>query len=335
MLICAAIMDKPLEILQFFVTDENQTSQSQLNNVIEKSYRIALKYLHFQRLKISKLILNEDLTLEEIAIDSIAALFVKENENNLISIKQTFNNWQPAIKSEADFIFFLNKVVASRVEQHIFKLLKEADPFFSKLLDSLNYLIKRNECTKINFLGKTYISKTNEDQFDKCFISTDEFEKLPVCLFQNKKTLLNDLFNHLKNETDYNPAIPLNGLISKLKHINFSDYLVIEFVSSDFRKIEVNQIIEEGYSFAIEKLINSYVEKGKLDYKEQIAFKTALKEMASDLSDGGINPGLYHYLSPHLVGLSEIEYKSKYHNILEYLLKVMKNNIAKKLTEKD
>ena len=75
--------------------------------------------------------------------------------------------------------------------------------------------------------------------------------------------------------------------------------------------------------------------KEKLDYQEQKAFESALKEMASDLSDGGINPGLYHYLFPHLSGLSEIEYKTKYHNILEYLLKVMKNNIAEKLTEKD
>ena len=40
---------------------------------------------------------------------------------------------------------------------------------------------------------------------------------------------------------------------------------MIESITSDFRKIEVNQIIDEGYSYAIEKLITSYVEKGKLE----------------------------------------------------------------------
>jgi hypothetical protein len=303
--------------------------------VIEKSYRITLKYLQFHRLKISKLILKEDLTLQELAIDCIAGLFVNENNSEIISLKQTFNNWEPVVTTEDDCIYFLNKVVASRVEQHISKLLKEDDPFFAKLLHSINYLVRTGGFYKIHFLGKTFITETDLENFEKCFISSDEFEKLPTLLFQNKKSLLEDLFSYLKNETEFNPAIPLNDLINRLKHINFSDFLVNEFVSNEYKKIEVNEIIVEGLDSAIEKLISSYVEKGKLDRDEKIAFELALKEMANDLSDGGINPGLYHYLSPHFAGLSETDYKLKYHNILEYLLKVMKNNIARKLNKKN
>lgn len=326
-------MKENSEILFFFTSPTDSVSQSQLNNVIEKSYRIALKYLQFHRLKIAKLISNQDLTLQELAIDCIAGMFVKENNSELISLKQTFNNWEPVIKTEDDCIYFLNRVVASRVEQHIFKLIKEADPFFSKLLDSVNYLIKVGGYSKIYFLGKTFITETSEDKFEKCFIPTEEFEKLSTTLFQNKKTLLTDLFDHLKNQTNYNSAIPLNNLINRLKHINFSDYLISEYVNSEIKKIEVNEIVDDGFNFAIDKLLNSYVEKGKLDSKEKSAFELALKEMSNDLSDGGINPGLYRYLSPHLPGLSEIDYKSKYHNILEYLLKVMKNKIADQLTK--
>lgn len=328
-------MKDNLEILPFFNNTEFGLAQSNLSILIEKSYRIAIKYLQVHRLNISKLINNEDLTLQELAMDCIVGLFVKETDSEVIAIQQTFSNWKPAIKTEEDSLYFLNRVVASRVEQHIFKLFKEVDPFFSKILDSVNYLIRTGGFYKIHFLGKTFITETDLENFEKCFISTDEFEKIPAELFKEKKSLLNNLFAYLNDETDFNPAIPLNDLINRLKHINFSEYLVNEFVVNEYKKIEINEIVEDGFNCAIEKLLNSYVEKGKLDNQEQKAFESALKEMASDLSDGGINPGLYHYLFPNISGLTEIEYKTKYHNILEYLLKVMKIRIAEKLTEKD
>ena len=106
-------------------------------------------------------------------------------------------------------------------------MLKEADPFFSRLLDSVNYLVKVGSYNKIQFLGKTYITETIEGKFEKCFISIDEFERLPAALFKNKKTLLTDLFNYLKNETEFNIAIPVNFLINKIKYINFSEKIII------------------------------------------------------------------------------------------------------------
>jgi hypothetical protein len=306
-----------------------------LNNIIEVSYQIALKYLRYHQNKIINILNREDITLKELAIDSIAELFVETESEGFILLKETFSKWEPKIETEEEALFFLNKVVAGKVEQHIFKLLKEEDPFFSKLLDSVYYLVKKNGFHKIHFMGKTFITENESENFEKCFISPDEFEKLPTILFQKKGTLLDDLFGYLKNETDFNPAIPLNDLINRLKHINFSEYLVNEFVINEYRKLEVNEIVQEGFKSALEKLTHSYVEKGKLNFEEQKAFESALKEMANDLCDGGINPGFYNYLFPHFSGLSEIDYKTKYHNILEYLLKVMKSNIAEKLTEKD
>ncbi len=328
-------MKDNLEILPFFTSPASLDSQSQLNKVIESSYRIAIKYLQAHRHNISKLINKEDFTLQELAMDCLVGLFLKETDKEETSIQKAFNNWKPAIETEEGCLYFLNRIIASRVEQHIFRLLKEEDPFFSKLLDSVNYIVQTTGFCKIRFLGKTFISEKDSENFEKNFITSDELEKIPATIFQNKKTLLTDLFSYIKDQTDFNPAIPQNDLINRLKHINFSEYLVNEFVSNEFKKLEVNEIVEEGFKSALKKLTYSYVEKGKLDAGEREAFESALKEMANDLGDGGINPGLYHYLLPFLPGLSEIDYKTKYRNILEYLLKVMKNNIAEKLAAKE
>jgi hypothetical protein len=327
-------MNKGLQIFPFFTDPDYQKSQQLLNDVIEKSYQIAFRYLRYHHRRIINILSREDLTLQELAIDSIAELFVETENNGLTLLQETFIKWEPRIKTEDETLFFLNKVVASKVEQNIFKLLKEEDPFFSKLLDSVNYLIKQNGYQKTHFLGKTYITENGLDEINKEFITSEEFDRLPSELFSQKKFLLKNILNYLKLETDFITAIPLNDLVIRLKQINFADYLIAESENVLSKKIEIKELVQIGLRAVNEKLNHTYLEKNKLTQEEITAIESALKEMALDLSNGGVSPGLYSYLFPHIKGLSEIDYKEKYHNILEYLLKVMKSTIAEELLGK-
>jgi len=327
-------MERKTDILPFFTNPDSRQSQILLNSIIEKSYHIAAKYLHYHQKKIINLLSREEITVQELAIDSIAELFIKSENVDINLLQQTFLSWRPAINTEEDALFFLNKVVAGKVEQNIFKLLKAEDPFFSKLLDSINYLIKQNEFKKIHFLGKTFISETELNSFDGKFITPEAFDKLPSELFTPKQYALRAILNYLKAETNYNPAIPLNDLVCRLKQINFSDYLSVDYENVLPKKIEIKEFIDIGLKAVNEKLNAAYLNKDKLTEQEVFAIKAALKEMAVDMSNGGLSPGLYGYLSPHISGLTELMYKEKYHNILEYLLKVMKSKIAEELTGK-
>ncbi len=327
-------MHKNVEILPFFLDPEARKSQLLLNSIVEMSYQIALKYLRYHQRKVSGLLNREEISIQELAVDSIANLFIQDENGNLINLISAFNNWQPPIKTEEEVNFFLNKIVSARVEQNIFKILKEEDPFFSKLLDSVNHLIKQSGFCKIHYLGKTYIAETKQEVFSKSFITLEEFDNLPSELFIQKKFLLTSLLNHLRLETEFNAAIPLNDLIYRLKHINFSDYLSVDSENIISQRFELRDIIDSGFNVASDKLTN-YLNKGKLNQQEIDAIKDALKEMIIDLSNGGVSPGLYGYLKPHINNLSEEDYWKKYHNILEYLLKVMKNRIAEVLKDKN
>jgi hypothetical protein len=44
---------------------------------------------------------------------------------------------------------------------------------------------------------------------------------------------------------------------------------------------------------------------------------------------------MYEYLTVYMKNLDKDTYLSKYHNILEYLVKVMKNTIAEKLSQEN
>lgn len=327
-------MERKTEILPFFTNPDFQQSQTLLNYIIEKAYRIAVKYLHYHQKKIINLLSREEITIQELAIDCICDLFIKDSGEDDLVILKAFNKWEPKIETEEDAIYFLNKIVANRVEQHLFKLLKSNDPFFAKLLDAINYLVKQNGYKKIQFLGKTYLTENALNDFSKDFITSEAFDRLPLELFAQKKFLLKNILNYLKLETNFNPAIPLNDLVIRLKQINFADYLAADSEDVLSKKIEVKEFIDIGLKAVNEKLNVSYFDKNKLTKEEISAIESAMQEIAVDLSNGGISPGLYNYLSPHLKGLSEIEYKEKYHNILDYLIRVMKNTIAKELLGK-
>ena len=319
---------------EIFVCLENLDSHLFLNKVIEICQTIALSYLHFNYKKVYKFLQNENLTSEEFALDAIASLFCKNDQNSIMSIQVSFNNWQPAIKTEDDALFFLNKIVASRVEQHIYSFLKEEDPFFSKILDSVNYLIKTQGYRKSQSLGKTYIIKSDSKICDTLFITQYEFENIPAPLFSGRKTLIPNLLDYLEKETKFIAAIPLNDLIYRLKHISFSEYSVTESTQLTNKQFEMDELVNLALETALKKLENSYTAKSKLNELESNSLKSALTDIFEDIKNGGINPGLYDYLSPYIKNLSKEAYKDNYHNIFEYLVRLTKSVIADNLQEK-
>lgn len=303
----------------------------EINYLVEKSYLTAVSYLGINHKKIFKLLQKGEYTINDIAVDAIAPLFVPDEQKNLTPLAISFLNWTPAIRTESSALFFLNKVISIRAEQHTYFLLREYDPFFSKILDALNYLIKCNGYKKISLAGKYFVVEHEMNEMNGQIISYDDFENLPAAFFLDKKTIFPNLFKYISEETDFLPAIPLNHLVCRIKHVNFSDYLVEGYSYPTVNKYELIQFTEFGFNAAAEKLEHSYLKKGKLTEFETSCIKNALHDMSKDLLDGGISPGMYEYVTPYLKNLKKEDFLLKYHNILEYLVKVMKNTIAEKL----
>lgn len=152
------MIKKKVEILPIIKElSNNSCSQSNLNVLIENSFRISRIYLSAKWLKIYKSINGGEPSFQDLEIEAIIPLFCKEAGEHELPIIREFNSWQPPIKTEDDAFYFLNKIIAGRVEQHISHLFKEQDPFFAKILDSVNYLIKKGGYKKVSHFGKRYI----------------------------------------------------------------------------------------------------------------------------------------------------------------------------------
>lgn len=111
---------------------ENKASRYEVNHLIELSQSFAYSYIKYRYKNLNKVLMAEDLTLQELAIDSIAPLFERDESGLFIKLIKAFNEWEPKIESEDQATFFLNRVTAKSTEKYVSELLRQSDPFFFK-----------------------------------------------------------------------------------------------------------------------------------------------------------------------------------------------------------
>lgn len=308
----------------------NQISRAEINYLIETAQSYAYTYLKYRYKNLNKIFLSEDLTLQELAIDSIALLFERDDEGRFIKLITAFDKWQPPIETEEKALFFLNRLVGKSVERYISELLRDSDPFFSKILDSVNYQIEKHGYIKKQILGTTYIMENEEQKKIGNLPDTQFIIDLPVSLFPNLNQLIPGLFHYLKNSTDKEIAIPLNALVAKLKKINANNFKFSDKVEIG-NEITIESILENALGISTEKLRESYQRKGKVSDYEVKRIEKALANITNDIKDGGINPGLHKYFLEQFSEMSFSDYESKFQNIFEYMYKVLRKEIVKQL----
>lgn len=313
--------------------NQDTYERNDFNEVVDTVYKIAKNYVFYNKSKVPNFSGNVS-DLQDLAIDAISSLFVK-NGNGKYPICKSFEEWNPSIRNEEDALFFLNKLTSNRVEQHISKCLKEADPVFSKILDTLNYAVKKYDYKKCRILGQVFILKNDTENLQIKTFSFEDLRNVPSINFQSIDQVFEKLFNHFADGGEVNVAIPLNALAIRIKNIqsfiqnNNEDFTTIE------SKIDLTEIVQTGYAAAVHKLNESYYNKGKLSKSETEIFAKTLQDISKDILDGTMSNGLYKYFQKNMDFISKEDYQQQYHNVLEYLLKVMKNSIKIELEKRD
>ncbi|GMU95498.1 hypothetical protein [Ignavibacterium album] len=318
-------MKSSAEILPLLLNPECPKSRRQL---IEISYKIALSYITFNHRRVKKILISEEISPKEFALEAIAPLFESDDKNRFIIINKTFQQWNPPVTTESEAQFFLNKLVQMKTEQHISKLLRQADPFFSRLLDKLNYHIKKNGYKKLRYLGTVYIVPSESNEIKGRIIREDEFYQIPGLLFNFNNKILQKIFAYIEKETEFADAIPLNLLILRIKDAEVSSFETDNNTSDFIEESNVEKVLENALRITLSKLNESYFKKGKLSSEEIMLFEKTLNDIIIDMKDGGVNPGLYKYLMANDNRITIELYEQKYRNILEYIYKLLKKNIA-------
>ncbi|MDP2302175.1 MAG: hypothetical protein Q8N03_07110 [Ignavibacteria bacterium] len=324
---------KTIELLPIFnLILSGRIGQREINSFVEYCYRLAVGSAKHHLQKNPNIYYNSEIKATDLAVDAVADLFSSGNESPYAQLISSYNNWQPEIRTEEEAAFFINSLVIRKVYQQYQTALSYYDPFYTKILHSVDYLIKKENCIKDYYLGSCFICKVKITEINTFFIDDSSFEVLPASLFIDRKMMLQNIFSHLSGDLGFYPAIPMHPLIQKIKHIDLSDFVVDECGEINI-SFSANEVIESSIQKTITKLEQSYVQKGKISLEVSEIFKRSLFEMGEDLKDGGLKPNLYYYVEQVTSVISKEEFHNKYHNIFEYLTKIFKQNIAEELKQ--
>lgn len=303
----------------------------ELNFLIKKSYQISISFLKAKfSTKLSSLSLDGN-GIEDLAMDAIVPLFVK-NKEGVLGINWALQKWNDPILNDVDADYFLSRIIWRRVDQSVTKILKERDPIFAKILKTLNFCVSANEYCKVRYFGTVFVIKasTHPKVIDGPVINEDNFNLIPNNFFAEKQTkLFEKIFNYLDKQTDYFPAVPLNLLVQRVKNYHSDNTEVqkqAEFSLSD--QLFLNNIVEEALEGTKEKIDVYYVSKNKMNESEAEMIYASFTNIAQDLLHGGMHGSLYSYLKHQNSSLTKEVFYSKYNNKVSYLLSLFKNELA-------
>ncbi|MBM4171256.1 MAG: hypothetical protein FJ214_05240 [Ignavibacteria bacterium] len=315
------------------LTSSKEVGNYTLKKLISISCKYAISYLCTKYAKDRIKFLNLGFTFEDIANDSIIPLLLKNSKTKEIGIVKSYKDWKAPINTDAQAQYFFYRIITNRVDQEVTKILRDADPFFSKILNAVNYVIEKNNWQKITYCGSVYIANKNMGT-NKKFMNHDEFDAIPPKLFFGNMTkVITNIFTHLKNEPELYSAIPLNQLIKKIKFSHMNSFVDIPS-SSGFdneEKLDIEVITANCLMIVFQRLDEFYFKKGKITLDEKKILAKVLTELARDLKNGGQSRGLYLYMKDHIPNLTNEMFYQKYHQILDYLFRQLKTEIVSNL----
>lgn len=309
--------------------------ESEIRKLIQITNKLALTIIS-KRDDSSKFIYVGENSFNDLATDSITPLFTQDRTGEL-PLRKALMKWDKEINDDASAYYFLYKIINSRIDQESTRKLKEADPIFAKILRSYSHLIETGRLNKAYWFGIPYLLPKNQFMIEQKPIDHEFLEKLPISYFQGtSEKIIAALFHSIRSEHGFIEAVPLNALIRKIKHTNAS-FLQNELSIAEDKflgeNLDIKHIIAMSLNKVNQKIDGFYLEKGKFNKQESEIVKKVMTEFSIDLQDGGISRGLYEYLLPYLPELSKENFYSKYHQPLDYLLRLLKQEIAIRLED--
>lgn len=277
---------------------------------------------------------RNEISMDDIALEAVSNLLSNNEADYLESLRKTFSSWDPKITTEEEANFFINKIIDRSIYQSIVKKYTEIDPLFSKILKEIKRIHQANHQFKlIQKTGVDYLSMVSELEFDELnIIPQDELIVLSINKYPDNNYIrgwIEEVFNSILEFTEYSPILPINSLALKIKIEMGAVHKIDLNVLPD---PEMIVLYKEGIVSSLKKVhirIQSLTKKKEsYDEKTSAIFSDAITDIANDLMQGETVKNYYDYLRFYDSDITIDIYRDSYRSQFEYLIKLLKNEIA-------
>lgn len=350
-------------------------SVSELTEFVNISQKIAISYLKYLEV-IGRNIrpkkaegLHE---LEDVAIDCIAGLFMRNDKGEFTQLQRYFG---PKIETDCTFgeleaCSMLRRLVVKKTKQELSRIFRERDPEGAKIIRNIKVAIRSSvDLKSFREMGREFIytdaACISQQNDDDARLSSDinadddnptndvvQFksaipEKLLYQHFLEKydpsdsvATMMKKMLCITENYTEYQHYLGIDVVATIIRDVTFQH--VREKLSndvdensplSDLQSKEIEQVNQAIIDLIHQKINQQYLRKKKISLEKAEIYCRAIVDFVNELTQGKETDSNFRYLKRFIPNLTQQEYREQERSIFEYLVKITKKSLRKKLKE--
>jgi len=318
-------------------------SETDLSRFVQLSRSIVQSYLGYIRSSITNLCLQQGLTLTDLAYDCIAEAFARDEERRFPLLENFRNSLNTDLETiPENELFLAYKSFLTRIaDAQLARLYALADPMGAKVHRNIRDSVKQSPhfCLNKDFRGYV-LSPKGVDPLD--YLEAFPFEVLEReflgCAKPHHSTpeMLGIIHNILGAQTSYRRSLPLTDVVQLFKKVYQFNYAQLEHVDHEFSidglsEFEIDRMRSQVELALKEKILLTYLARGKVDRKQAESMFCAMQDMLTDWCEmKDAETPLFHYIHQHL-DITDDEYEKNYRAKMEYLLKIAREEFAARL----
>lgn len=320
---------------------EGKITEFDISLLVRSAHNLAV--IRLNQLKLAGKLFIDALpySIELTAMDCIAELFERDEDNKFVILREYFSGERDIDKiSEKLIIYHFSILIHSKLNDGIYRLYSENDPVLNNIIRNLKRAVSLDEkYKKYNRFGKTYIYTCQiEERHDHLpEIPLNELESLIMSEYfttNNKrecKNFLELVFAILNENQEYRRFYSLIDLAVIFKSLFTRKKVPVEeiiFVPEEMIISNIPMLIEKKIIELEITLKIRYIKTNKLNETQFMNYFSAVSDILYDIYNEEVDDNRYYeYLQRYLPDLKYEDYRKNHRNQFEYMVRISKKYV--------
>ena len=313
-------------------------------HVVETSTHMARSYLRHKARLGSLKAEHFGLSIDDLAIDSSAELFQRDEDGRYVELRQYFESIHWMELDDAGVEIALRRIVFSKVSEALFRRFRENDPNLGKVIRNIKDAARSLPDVGLERIaGQLWLVFGSNERLgsEKPAAAGEVLEAhVTAALGSGGRTqdAVRAVAAFFEAHTHYRSGFPVSGLgkIVRSAYIRLGQALVEEEPSreSAYSTTEVADAIDAATAEIRRQFLTTYVERKKVDEHTFQLYVRAVRDIIEleYVHDASSNYSHFDVLASHEPSLSDREYREHHRNRIEYMVKTARARLAEFLT---
>jgi len=346
----------------------------ELTEFINLSQKIAISYLKYLELNGRNIRarksegINE---LEDVAIDCIAGLFMRNEKGEFVQLTRYFGKIieTDVPLTDAHLMSLLRRLVVKKTKQELSRIFKERDPESAKIIRNIKVAIRNSKKFRsFKEMGREFVYIDPKIESEETTPNNDDYPALQQNSDDNggenlrKHSIPERVLFHYFLER-YIPSDSISTMLEKIMGIvislpEYQNYLAVDLIANIIREVtfqhayerlsndvdyrspihdiqikEIDQINQSVIKTIHHKIHTQYLRKNKITPQKAAIYCRAISDYINELTQDKTTDSNFQYLKRYIPTLTQKSYREHERSIFEYLVKLTKKSLRKKLRE--